>query len=120
MQCLVFGAVGVGKSTLLAGLAGQQSPSGTPGAAGGGAGRQSQPTAAGRVDIGGEHEPGLHHLNAILVFTSKGKALAPRTAMPPNLLQHMTRDFASCTPSFEPNVLLICRWFGAADHAGVG
>ena len=56
-QCLVFGAVGVGKSTLLAGLAGQQSPSGPPGAAGSGAGGQFRPTAAGRVEVGGEHGP---------------------------------------------------------------
>ena len=54
-QCLVFGAVGAGKSTLLAGLAGQQSPSGSPAASSSGAAgaAQAQPTAAGRVEVGG-------------------------------------------------------------------
>jgi len=78
----VFGAVGVGKSTLLAGLAGQQTPSGSPGAAGSGAGGQSRPTAAGRVEIGGVREA-VHLVvsHAMSVETLGGKICAMQIAV---------------------------------------
>ena len=82
-QCLVFGAVGVGKSTLLAGLAGQQSPSGSPGAAGSGVGGQSRPTAAGRVEIGGEYDPLYLVASRTWVETLEGKNRAMHTSVPP-------------------------------------